>query len=85
MTIVSPVRVSGLKKRRGTATDRLAIAPFIRGSVPHSATYGQSLDFESVSGVRAVSSYSSHHPQEVLLAQFSLHVHKGGLTLRTLR
>ena len=22
---------------------------------------------------------SSHHPQEVLLAQFSLHVHKGGL------
>ena len=26
----------------------------------------------------AVSSHSSHHPQEVLLAQFSLHVHKGG-------
>ena len=26
-----------------------------------------------------VSSQSSHHPQEVLLAQFSLHVHKGGL------
>ena len=28
---------------------------------------------------KAVSSYSSHHPQEVLLAQFSLYVHKGGL------
>ena len=26
-----------------------------------------------------MSSQSSHHPQEVLLAQFSLHVHKGGL------
>ena len=28
---------------------------------------------------RTVSSQSSHHPQEVLLAQFSLHVHNGGL------
>ena len=28
---------------------------------------------------RTVSSYSSHHPQEVLLAQFSLYVHKDGL------
>ena len=28
---------------------------------------------------RAVSSQSSHYPQEVLLAQFSLYVHKGGL------
>ena len=28
---------------------------------------------------RAVSSHSSHHPQVVLLAQFSLNVHKGGL------
>ena len=27
---------------------------------------------------RTVSSHSSHHPQEVLLAQFSLYVHKGG-------
>ena len=30
---------------------------------------------------RAVSSQSSHHPQEVLLIQFSLYVHKGGLKL----
>ena len=28
---------------------------------------------------RTVSSHSSHHPREVLLAQFSLYVHKGGL------
>ena len=28
---------------------------------------------------RTVSSQSSHHPQEVLLAKFSLYVHKGGL------
>ena len=28
---------------------------------------------------RTVSSHSSHHPQEVLLAQFSLYVHKGGI------
>ena len=28
---------------------------------------------------RTVSCHSSHHPQEVLLAQFSLYVHKGGL------
>ena len=30
---------------------------------------------------RTVSSHSSHHTQEVLLAQFSLYVHKGGLKL----
>ena len=28
---------------------------------------------------RTVSSQSSHHPQEVLLSQLSLYVHKGGL------
>ena len=28
---------------------------------------------------RTVSSQSSHHPQEVLLAQLSLYVHKGGI------
>ena len=35
------------------------------------------LDFESC--VWRTVSQSSHHPQEVLLAQFSLYVHKGGL------
>ena len=33
----------------------------------------------SVLGLRPQSSLSSHHPQEALLAQFSLYVHKGGL------
>ena len=28
---------------------------------------------------RTASSYSSHHPQEVILAQFNLYAHKGGL------
>ena len=43
-----------------------------------SASDRQSSNFESCVW-RTVSSQSSHHPQEVLLAQFSLHVHKGGL------
>ena len=38
----------------------------------------QGLNFESCVW-RAVSSHSSHHPQEDLLAQFSLYVHKSGL------
>ena len=43
-----------------------------------SAADRQGSNFESCVW-RTVSSQSSHHPQEVLLAQFSLHVHKGGL------
>ena len=43
-----------------------------------SASDLQCLNFES-SVWRAVSSHSSHHPQEVLLVQFSLNVHKSGL------
>ena len=43
-----------------------------------SASDRQGSNFESYVW-RAVSSHSSHHPQEVLLAQFSLYVHKGGL------
>ena len=38
----------------------------------------QGTNFESCVW-RTVASHSSHHPQEVLLAQFSLYVHKGGL------
>ena len=41
-----------------------------------SASDRQGLNFESCVW-RTVSSQSSHHPQEVLLAQFSLYVHKG--------
>ena len=46
--------------------------------VAYSATDRQGSNFESCVW-RTVSSQSSHHPQEVLLAQFSLYVHKGGL------
>ena len=42
-----------------------------------SASDHRGLNFESCVW-RAVSSQSSHHPQEVL-AQFSLYVHRGGL------
>ena len=45
-----------------------------------SASDRQGSNFESCIW-RTVSSQSSHHPQEVLLAQFSLYVHKGGLKL----
>ena len=40
-----------------------------------SASHGQGSNFESCVW-RTVSSQSSHHSQEVLLAQFSLYVHK---------
>ena len=43
-----------------------------------SASDRQGANFESCVW-RTVSSQSSHHHQEVLLAQFSLYVHKGGL------
>ena len=43
-----------------------------------SASDRQGSNFESCVW-RTVSSQSSHHPQEVLLAQFSLYVHKNGL------
>ena len=43
-----------------------------------SASDRQGSSFESCVW-RTVSSQSFHHPQEVLLAQFSLYVHKGGL------
>ena len=43
-----------------------------------SASDCQGSNFESCVW-RTVQSQSSHHPQEVLLAQFSLYVHKGGL------
>ena len=43
-----------------------------------SASDRQGSNFESCVW-RTVSFQSSHHPQEVLLAQFSVYVHKGGL------
>ena len=43
-----------------------------------SASDRQGANFESCVW-RTVSSHSSHHRQEILLAQFSLYVHRGGL------
>ena len=59
--------------------DRVSIVGSLRDrEVACSALDRQGSNFESCVW-RTVSSQSSHHPQEVLLAQFSLYVHKGGL------
>ena len=62
---------------------RVRVKASIAGSlrdreVACSASDRQGTNFESCVW-RTVSSQSSHHPQEVLLAQFTLYVHKGGL------
>ena len=58
---------------------KVSIAGSLRDrEVACSASDRQGSNFESCVW-RTVSSQSSHHPQEVLQAQFSLYVHKGGL------
>ena len=58
---------------------KLSIVGSLRDRVvAYSASDLQGLNFESCVR-RAVSSHSSHHSQEVLLAQFNLYVHKCGL------
>ena len=58
---------------------KLSIVGSLRDQeVACSASDRRGLNFESCVW-RAVSSHSSHHPQEALLAQFSLYVHKSGL------
>ena len=58
---------------------KLSIVGSLRGrEVACSASDRQGSNFESCVW-RTVSSHSSHHPQEVLLVQSSLYVHKGGL------
>ena len=58
---------------------KVSIAGSLRDrEVACSASDRQGSNFKSCVW-RTVSSQSSHHPQEVLLAQFSLYVHKGGL------
>ena len=58
---------------------KVSIAGSLRDrEVACSASDRQGSNFETCVW-RTVSSQSSHHPQEVLLAQFSLYVHKGGL------
>ena len=55
---------------------KLSIVGSLRDrEVAGSASDRQGSNFESCVW-RTVSSHSSHHPQEVLLAQFSLYVHK---------
>ena len=54
------------------------VGSFRDREVACSASDRQGSNFESCVW-RTVSSQSSHHPQEVLLAEFSLYVHKGGL------
>ena len=58
---------------------KLSIVGSLRDrEVACSASDRQGPNFESCVW-RTVSSHSSHYPQEVLLAHFSLYVHKGGL------
>ena len=58
---------------------KLSIVGSLRDrEVACSASDRQGPNFESCVR-RIVPSHSSDHPQEVLLAQFSLYVHKGGL------
>ena len=58
---------------------KLSIVVSLRDrEVACSASDRQGSNFESWV-LRTVSSHSSHHPQKVLLAQFSLYVHKSGL------
>ena len=58
---------------------KVSIAGSLRDrEVACSASVRQGSNFESCV-LRTVSSQSSHQPQEVYLAQFSLYVHKGGL------
>ena len=58
---------------------KLSIVGSLRDrEVACSASDRQGSNFESCVW-RTVTSHSSHHPQEVLLTQFSLYVHKGGL------
>ena len=72
--------LGGLKKNKNVSSPSTCTAqycgepPWTRGSVLGLRPPG--LEF---CVWRAVSSHSSHHPQDILLAKFSLYVHKGGL------
>ena len=74
--------LGGLKETQMFLTHprvKLSVVGSLRDrEVACSASDRQGSNFESCVW-RTVSSQSSHHPQEVLLAQFSLYVHKGGL------
>ena len=74
--------LGGLKKKKMFLPHplmKLSIVGSLRDrEVACSASDRQGSNFESCVW-RTVSSHSSHHPQEVLLAQFSLYVHNSGL------
>ena len=74
--------LSGLKETKmflPHSRVKLSIVGSLRDrEVACSASDRQGSNFESCVW-RTVSSHSSLHPQEVLLAKFSLYVHKGGL------
>ena len=71
--------VPGLGGLKEAKCVKLSIVGSLRDrEVACSASDRQGSNFESCVW-RTVSSHSSHHPQEVHLAQFSLYVHKGGL------
>ena len=74
--------LGGLKETKNVSSQprvEVSIVGSLRDrEVACSASDRQGSNFESCVW-RTVSSQSSHPPQEVLLAQFSLYVHKGGL------
>ena len=74
--------LGGLKETKNLSSHpsvKVSIVGSLRDrEVACSASDHQGSNFESCLW-RTVSSQSSHHPQEVLLARFSLYVHKGGL------
>ena len=76
--------LGGLKETKMFLPDPLVklsiVGNLLEREVACSASKPQGLNFKSCVW-RAVSSHSSHHPQQALLAQFSLHVHKSGLKL----
>ena len=78
-----PLHLQDLKKKKKMFLPHPRVKVSIVGSlrdreVACSASDRQGSNCESCVWT-TVSSQSSHHPQEVLLAQFSLYVHKGGL------
>ena len=78
--------LGGLKETKNLSSHPLVkvsnVGSICDREVACSASDHQGSNFESCVW-RTVSSQSSHHPQEVILAQFSLYVHEGGLRLES--
>ena len=77
MNLMSKYKLNLVHQREGEHDIDLVIH-LLTKSFQKSRDHNNSSNFESCVW-RTVSSHSSHHPQEVLLAQFSLYVHKVGL------